>query len=183
MQVGRVAPNLLLGSQDAAADLELLRSLGVTRVLNAAAGAVPSYFRDQMVYKVQRRKAEENRSGIKKIIGSCYMQELDLLDDPSQEIDFDDTFDFIQGDDEGGSATAMATTLVHCNAGVSRAAAIAVAYLMRAAANEEEEVVLTVEEATRRVREARPATRPNQGFVRQLEKYEEKLRRKRRRKE
>ena len=61
-----MTPHLLVGSQDAAADLDLLLSLGVTRVLNAAAAAVPSHFGGRFEYR-----------------------ELGLLDEPGQRVDFE----------------------------------------------------------------------------------------------
>ncbi len=60
-------------------------------------------------------------------------------------------------------------TLVHCNAGVSRAPALAAAHLLRTGA------ARTAGEALEQVRLARPAARPNRGFVEQLEEYAEKL--------
>ena len=53
---------------------------------------------------------------------------------------------------------------MHCYAGVSRSATLVLAYLM---ARER----LSLKMALQRVREARPTAMPNQGFLRQLEKY------------
>lgn len=54
--------------------------------------------------------------------------------------------------------------LLHCNAGVSRSASIAIAYLM---AKEK----IPFEDAFNRVRSARPSIRPNAGFLVQLTEY------------
>lgn len=56
--------------------------------------------------------------------------------------------------------------LVHCNAGVSRAAAVVTGFLM----NSER---LSFASAFSLVKSARPAACPNSGFVEQLHKYQE----------
>uniref|UniRef100_A0A3Q2YSI5 Dual specificity phosphatase 19b n=1 Tax=Hippocampus comes TaxID=109280 RepID=A0A3Q2YSI5_HIPCM len=54
--------------------------------------------------------------------------------------------------------------LVHCNAGVSRSSSIVTAYLMWREG-------LLFDEAFRQVKLARPSSRPNSGFYRQLQNY------------
>ncbi|XP_037320750.2 dual specificity protein phosphatase 19-like isoform X2 [Pungitius pungitius] len=54
--------------------------------------------------------------------------------------------------------------LVHCNAGVSRSASVVIGYLMMREG-------LTFDEAYAQVKLARPSTRPNPGFHRQLQGY------------
>ncbi len=51
--------------------------------------------------------------------------------------------------------------LVHCNAGLSRAPSVVIAYLRK-------EEGLSWEEAWEKVKEARPGMKPNVGFVKQL---------------
>lgn len=60
-------------------------------------------------------------------------------------------------------------TLVHCNAGVSRSAALCMAYLMKHRG-------VTLLEAHRWVKTCRPLVRPNAGFWKQLIRYEMELR-------
>ncbi|XP_010732645.2 dual specificity protein phosphatase 18 [Larimichthys crocea] len=60
-------------------------------------------------------------------------------------------------------------TLVHCNAGVSRSVALCVAYLMKHRG-------VTLLEAHRWVKTCRPMARPNEGFWKQLVRYEMELR-------
>ncbi|XP_023249894.1 dual specificity protein phosphatase 18-like [Seriola lalandi dorsalis] len=60
-------------------------------------------------------------------------------------------------------------TLVHCNAGVSRSASLCMAYLMKHRG-------VTLLEAHRGVRTCRPIVRPNNGFWKQLIRYEMELR-------
>lgn len=60
-------------------------------------------------------------------------------------------------------------TLVHCNAGVSRSTALCMAYLMKHHG-------VTLLEAHRWVKTCRPLARPNEGFWKQLIRYEMELR-------
>lgn len=77
---------------------------------------------------------------------------------------FDEVADKIQLTAERGGRT-----LVHCNAGVSRSAAVCVAYLMKHRG-------ATLLEAHGWVKSCRPVVRPNAGFWRQLIRYEMELR-------
>uniref|UniRef100_A0A3Q3WLE5 Uncharacterized protein n=1 Tax=Mola mola TaxID=94237 RepID=A0A3Q3WLE5_MOLML len=77
---------------------------------------------------------------------------------------FDELADKIQQ-----TAARGGRTLVHCNAGVSRSAALCMAYLMKH--ND-----VTLLEAYRWVKACRPLVRPNEGFWKQLIRYETELR-------
>ncbi|KAG5500340.1 hypothetical protein JKF63_03432 [Porcisia hertigi] len=77
---------------------------------------------------------------------------------------FEDAFSFI---DEARSH--RKGVLIHCFAGLSRSVTIAVAYLMHLKG-------ITRDEALALVRLARPAARPNEGFLRELSVYEDILR-------
>ena len=59
--------------------------------------------------------------------------------------------------------------LIHCFAGLSRSVTIAVAYIMHLKG-------MTCDEALAMVRKARPAARPNDGFLNELRQYERILR-------
>ncbi|XP_038607665.1 dual specificity protein phosphatase 19 [Tachyglossus aculeatus] len=138
LQVGLIKPWLLLGSQDAAHDLDTLKKYKVTHILNVAYG-VENAFLGDFTYK-----------------------NISILDLPETNIVsyFPECFEFIeQGKSEGG------VVLVHCNAGVSRAAAVVIGFLMK---SEE----LTLPRALAAVKSARPAARPNSGFLDQLRGYQ-----------
>ncbi|XP_051480172.1 dual specificity protein phosphatase 19 isoform X1 [Apus apus] len=143
LQVGVVKPWLLLGSQDAAHDLETMKkhkvTSHVTHVLNVAYG-VQNAFLDDFIYK-----------------------SISILDLPETDITsyFPECFDFIEK-----AKIQDGVVLVHCNAGVSRAAAIVIGFLM----NSER---LSFARAYSLVKNARPAACPNPGFVEQLHKYQE----------
>ena len=65
--------------------------------------------------------------------------------------------------------TADQTVFVHCTAGVSRSAAVVVAYIVAAAR-------WTVDDALAALKRARPWVRPNRGFMRQLREWEAAVR-------
>ncbi|XP_023657435.1 dual specificity protein phosphatase 19 [Paramormyrops kingsleyae] len=137
LQVGVIKPYLLLASQDVAHDLDTLKELKVSHILNVGYG-VENISPDLFVYKT-----------------------LNILDLPETDITsyFHETSQFIdQVKAEGG------VVLVHCNAGVSRSAAIVIGYLMSREG-------LAFNAALALVKAARPAIRPNPGFYEQLKDY------------
>ncbi|KAM4859247.1 dual specificity protein phosphatase 19 isoform 2-T2 [Thomomys bottae] len=139
LQVGVVKPWLLLGSQDAAHDLDILRKYKVTHILNVACG-IENAFLSEFTYK-----------------------NISILDLPETNIlsYFPECFEFIeQAKMKGG------VVLVHCNAGVSRAATIVIGFLMHS-----EEISFTG--AFSLVKNARPSICPNSGFMEQLRTYQE----------
>ncbi|XP_034025342.1 dual specificity protein phosphatase 18-like [Thalassophryne amazonica] len=77
---------------------------------------------------------------------------------------FDEVADRIERTAELGGRT-----LVHCNAGVSRSAALCLVYLMKYRG-------LTLLDAHAWLKARRPVVRPNPGFWRQLIQYEKELR-------
>ncbi len=76
---------------------------------------------------------------------------------------FEEALDFITRSME------KCPVLVHCNAGISRSATIIAAYLIR-------EKEMTFSEALKLIKDARPAARPNEGFIKQLVSYEKEQR-------
>ncbi|XP_049629509.1 dual specificity protein phosphatase 19 [Suncus etruscus] len=139
LQVGVVKPWLLLGSQDAAHDLDTLRKHKVTHILNVACG-IENIFLDDFIYK-----------------------NVSILDLPETNIlsYFPECFEFIKQ-----AKIKDGVVLVHCNAGVSRAAAIVIGFLM-----DSEEISFS--SAFSLVKNARPSICPNSGFREQLRAYQE----------
>ncbi|XP_074857211.1 dual specificity protein phosphatase 19 [Carettochelys insculpta] len=139
LQVGVIKPWLLLGSQDAAQDLETLKKYGVTHVLNVAYG-VENAFPNDFMYK-----------------------SISILDLPETDITsyFPECFEFIEQ-----AKMQDGVVLIHCNAGVSRAAAIIIGFLIHSEG-------LDFARAFSWVKNARPAICPNPGFMEQLRKYQE----------
>ncbi|XP_064454696.1 uncharacterized protein LOC135365980 [Ornithodoros turicata] len=103
LQVAEVIPGLYVGSQDVAADKNLLVSRGITHVVNAAT-FIPNFHEPDLVYK--------------------RFEVLDLPDSNLHPL-FEPCCDFIDEALSGGGGV-----LVHCNAGVSRSVSLVVAYLM-----------------------------------------------------
>lgn len=88
---------------------------------------------------------------------------ISILDLPETDITsyFPECFEFIEkAKIQGG------VVLVHCNAGVSRAAAVVIGFLMNSEG-------LSFARAFSLVKNARPAACPNPGFMEQLHKYQE----------
>ncbi|XP_053326976.1 dual specificity protein phosphatase 19 [Spea bombifrons] len=142
LQVGVIKPWLLLGSQDVAQDLHVLKKYKVTHILNVAYG-VENVFPNEFTYK-----------------------KISILDLPETDIAsfFPECFGFIeQAEMQEG------VVLVHCNAGVSRAPALIIGFLMH-------KDKLSFARAFSLVKNSRPAICPNPGFIEQLHKYQDYLR-------
>ncbi|XP_010864145.1 dual specificity protein phosphatase 19 [Esox lucius] len=137
LRVGIIKPFLLLSSQDAAQDIDTLKTFKVSHILNVAYG-VKNSFPDLFCYKTV------TILDIPETNITSYIQEC------SQFID--------QAKTESG------VVLVHCNAGVSRAASVVIGYLM----NREG---LGFDDAFTLVKKARPSIHPNPGFHEQLKNY------------
>ncbi|XP_007949250.1 dual specificity protein phosphatase 19 [Orycteropus afer afer] len=139
LQVGVIKPWLLLGSQDAAHDLDTLKNYKVTHILNVACG-VENAFLSDFTYK-----------------------SISMLDLPETNLlsYFPECFEFIEQ-----AKMKDGVVLVHCNAGVSRAAAIVIGFLINS-----EEISFT--SAFSLVKNARPSICPNAGFMEQLRAYQE----------
>ncbi|KAI6196778.1 Dual specificity phosphatase domain containing protein [Aphelenchoides besseyi] len=141
LQVARICSNVFLSSQDVVNNLELLRLNAITHIINAGVG-ITNVFPKQFVY-----------------------MNLNILDLPDSDIksEFPRVHRFIREAVDGGGSV-----LIHCNAGVSRSAALGISYLMRYHQ-------LTFAEALQQVKSVRPAVRPNDGFHRQLQEYEKEI--------
>ncbi|XP_026123047.1 dual specificity protein phosphatase 19-like [Carassius auratus] len=103
LHVGVIRPFLLLSSQDAAHDIDTLKKLKVTHVLNVAYG-VENVFPDLFTYKT-----------------------VTVLDLPETDITsyFPECFQFIHE-----ASQQAGVVLVHCNTGVSRSASVVIGFLM-----------------------------------------------------
>ncbi|XP_073346773.1 dual specificity phosphatase 28 [Pagrus major] len=102
-------------------------------------------------------------AGIKKLRVPVY-------DDPGEDLysHFDRCADAIQQEETRGGRS-----VVYCKNGRSRSAAVCVAYLMKHRR-------LTLAEALQKVKTARHVIDPNPGFMSQLQRYEQELKKRRR---
>jgi len=100
-----VVENLFIGSQDAAAEEEILTSKGITHIVNVGTG-IPNMFEHKFKYF-----------------------KVDILDTPEFDIlpFIEPTSNFI----DNAIKNEHGKVLVHCNAGVSRSSAILIGYLMK----------------------------------------------------
>ena len=137
----KIFNHLLIGSCEDARDLDLLKSLNVTHVLNCAAGTTGTskrYYGNSVVY-------EE------------FWGEDDFDYDITQH--FYDAIEFIERARKNNGVV-----LVHCIMGINRSGAVCVAYAMKHRS-------VGVVEATRLVKQRRGALLSNHSFQEQLVKY------------
>ncbi|VDP03244.1 unnamed protein product [Soboliphyme baturini] len=131
-----------LGSQDVAADFELLLANGITHILNVSFD-VPNYFENHFTY-LHCPLLDDEKFDLTSFLDGC----LKFIEDALSS---------------GGSV------FVHCNAGISRSVAVAIAYLMHAKR-------IPFEDAFQHIRACRPRAQPNAGFIAQLQQIEFKPR-------
>ncbi|MED6261611.1 hypothetical protein AMECASPLE_022904 [Ameca splendens] len=95
--------------------------------------------------------------------------QIPVYDDPNEDLyhHFDHCADAIQKEANRGGRS-----VVYCKNGRSRSATICIAYLMK-------HRKLTLTEALQRVKTARHVVDPNPGFMSQLRRYEEELKKRR----
>lgn len=133
---------LYMGNIHGALNKSLLKALDVKAVITVAEGAKVHYeFED----------------------GICHLT-VDVRDEIDENISqfFDDCADFIAEKRKTGSV------FVHCRAGISRSAAIVIAYVMKKKG-------YSLKGACDYVRAKRGIILPNRGFLKQLENYQKKL--------
>jgi len=145
-----VYPGILIGDGEAARDIKFLQTIGITHVLNTAEGT--------RLGQVSTSEEYYKGSGIT-YKGLC------IVDLPVVKISefFDECCDFIELALQGNGRI-----LVHCLMGMSRSVTMVLAYLMR---NKKMWAV----DALQTVLDHRSTVRPNDGFLRQICEYDQKL--------
>ncbi|XP_065207341.1 dual specificity protein phosphatase 3 [Planococcus citri] len=149
LNCNEVYPNLFISDAEAAKNIEYLKEIGVTHVLNTAEG--------DRFGMVNTNADYYKGSGIK------YLG-LPLKDLPTESISkyFHQAADFI---DEGLASGGK--VVVHCVMGISRSSSCTIAYLMI-------KKRMTVQEAIQQVKNHREI-RPNNGFLMQLAELDKML--------
>ncbi|KAA8498079.1 Dual specificity protein phosphatase 4 [Porphyridium purpureum] len=141
-KASQILPYLYLGCQRDASDYEQLKALGITHVL-VVGSELDTYFgKDKFVYK--------------------HLLARDALDEPIENL-FSEACEFL----EGIRKDEQSKVLVHCYAGVSRSATIAIAYLIS--------LNYTLHAALELARERRSIICPNARFMRALCDWEVKV--------
>lgn len=151
----KLFPNLYVGSFEDAQNEDLILDLEITHIVSVGRGA--SIHSSVSVPHRPLLGLETDHDSIK------YLH-IDVLDMENEQIKkyFDKAFGFIEKGRRDG------IVLIHCAAGVSRAATICVAYLMK-------KLKLTVDASLELLRESRPSVQPNDGFMKQLLQYQQEL--------
>lgn len=128
-----------IGSENAAQDTDMLHKIGVTHIVNLNGYSTSSNFSDGFEYYNVK-------------MSDCVFEELNE--------DFWDAVEFTKKSINNGG-----TVFVHCRLGISRSAALCVAYLM-------DKKKLSFDAAFALLKTKRPAVNINQGFVTQLKEKE-----------
>ncbi|GIY29490.1 dual specificity protein phosphatase 3 [Caerostris darwini] len=140
-----VYPGIYIGNEASAADINQLKKKSIGYVLNAA------YGRDKTLNMVEPLAAKDYALAGIQFLG---IPAVDCMSYPLDQ-HFNRAITFIRECLHSGN-----NVLVHCKQGISRSAALVLAYLVA-------EVGMTLQEATRAVRNRREIM-PNDGFLVQL---------------
>jgi dual specificity protein phosphatase 1 len=160
-----IVPRVLLGSRFVAADRGALAQHGVTHVLNCAR-EIPNHFADGCGGgAVVSANAPPGSLPTTDPAPLRYLKlELDDTEEDNIAAEWQRTTEFIDGAVAGGG-----TVFVHCQAGISRSAAIVMAHLMSRHG-------YTLLAAYERVKERRVNVGPNMHFMQALAALEDSLR-------
>ncbi|KAM4652466.1 dual specificity protein phosphatase 8-like [Discoglossus pictus] len=139
VSVTRILPHLYLGSQNDVMNQEVINQNGITHVLNVSYSCPkPAFIPDNHFLRIP--------------INDSYCEK--ILPWLSAAVEYIEKVELLNG-----------KVLVHCLAGISRSAAVAIAYIMRS-------MGLSLDDAYRFVKEKRPTISPNFNFLGQLLEYE-----------
>jgi hypothetical protein len=172
-EVCQVGPGLYVGGVGGAKNRERLLACGITHVVNASP-VIPCFYEQDFEYLLLEGFYDQSSENIDEMIemsNAFIHRALGDPNDPTQH-----TIGNIPASSEISNDAAAPTSsspgpggvYVHCYAGVSRSATLVIAYLMCHRG-------LSLIEAMRRVRRARPVICPNTGFMEQLAVYEDRL--------
>ncbi|GFR57679.1 dual specificity protein phosphatase 18 [Elysia marginata] len=177
--LSQITENVYLSGVTGVTNVDLMRSAGITHVLNLAAGDA-----SHLTYDLGHGPAiadddvSQNTSFIKtskvSTLGGDMVDNAQVLivrreylrdsDDQSLLSYLDDLVDFVSK-----AVSVGGKVVVHCMAGVSRSASVVLAYLVR-------ERAMSLREAHDHVIACRPVIRPNMGFWAALVEYELNIR-------
>lgn len=147
IRIDRVAPRLYLGSRYEAMDWKGLKKLGVSAIVNVAAGEFENPYEDMFTYHNVAVSDKKNEQG--------HRDDMLRFLDPGA--------DFIAESLQTGAC------FVHCMGGFSRSPTVVIAYLIKHGG-------LSLTDAIALVKRGRPKIEPNEGFMQQLRTFEKKHR-------
>ncbi|OHT02535.1 dual specificity protein phosphatase or MAP kinase phosphatase [Tritrichomonas foetus] len=154
-----VVPGLFIGGEKAARNKKLLRKLHVTHIVNLNSNETMSDDNDRELNDsldgIDGDESDDSEKGSPQIISRF---NVNLTDSVFQDLndDFWNSLEFVRNAVNSGG-----TVLAHCRRGISRSAALCVAYLM-------EDKGMSFEDALDLLKEKRPSVDINQGFADQL---------------
>ncbi|XP_043535245.1 dual specificity protein phosphatase 8-like [Chiloscyllium plagiosum] len=138
----QILPYFYLGSQNDVLNKELMTQNGITHILNVSSNCPkPTFIPDSHFLRIP--------------VNDSYCES--LLPWLNKSVEFIDTV-----------RSMKSRVLVHCLAGISRSAAIAIAYVMRT-------MDFSLDDAYRFVKDRRPSISPNFNFLGQLVEYEKTI--------
>ncbi|XP_038639764.1 LOW QUALITY PROTEIN: dual specificity protein phosphatase 8-like [Scyliorhinus canicula] len=138
----QILPYFYLGSQNDVLNKELMVQNGITHILNVSSNCPkPAFIADSHFLRIP--------------VNDSYCES--LLPWLNKSVEFIDTV-----------RSMKSRVLVHCLAGISRSAAIAIAYVMRT-------MDFSLDDAYRFVKDRRPSISPNFNFLGQLVEYEKSI--------
>ncbi|ODN06111.1 Dual specificity phosphatase DUPD1 [Orchesella cincta] len=151
-------PAIFIGDEYAAKDIDTLRQLGITHVLNAAYVPSRTHYHSYGIVNT-----DHDWYAVRNF--NCEFLGVESLDYPQFDLSrfFEDAADFIDS-----ACCSKGKVLVHCYVGMSRSATLVIAYLMI------KKHMLAID-ALAHIREKR-AVYPNSGFVDQIIDLELRLR-------
>lgn len=184
-EISEIIPNLYLSSYRPSQNAETLAEKGVTHIINLAS-FVDCAFPDRITY-YEISEEDEPDTILIKYFNKCHTFIDQVIGDNINIQTLNKQLNVIKqnasenGNDEVDMSHSSATVtdssnhsnnrsiLVHCNAGLSRSATIVVSYLMKKTGwSLEDALIYTIHK--------RPCVQPNEGFLLQLQWYQEHLR-------
>ncbi|CAO3631707.1 unnamed protein product [Mucor hiemalis] len=166
----QIMPNLYLGSEKNANDLNQLKNLSITAILNVAAEVNNPYIDELITPSPSLSQASSVSSGASSIQTVTSSESTSLFayqklpwehNQDNLVVELKKAIDIIDR-----ARSANQTILVHCQCGVARSATVIIAYVIKT-------LKLPMQEAYTHVKQLSPAISPNLGLLFQLREFEQ----------
>mmetsp|Transcript_17385 Transcript_17385/g.29108 ORF Transcript_17385/g.29108 Transcript_17385/m.29108 type:complete len:656 (+) Transcript_17385:115-2082(+) len=172
-----VVPHLYIGSLYPAEDICILDQFSITHIVNCCEGLEPPFPKEFTYLNLQLEDVDDQDLSLIFIDCIAFIDGA-IMPTPRNSLATSLHSNFSEDNDvfpEDGQKSSLSNdsnsynVYVHCHLGISRSASMVIAYLMFT-------LQLTYSEARALVKRARPFICPNDGFVKQLLKFESSLR-------